>query len=214
MSEPAEVVPQDKPPEIPETSISESGSSVPESPASQKRKSVEQNTNSESPDSKRRPRRDRPQSKTFDKVVHTFYKRPSEQIGKEIPIIVDKYRHESVIDIEEGEEEEEGSGHDNSMHVRKKSDKISRSSRGLQYQAPTTPKASRSASSPRSGGHNPLSAPPTTKETAPDQSARTHHRARSKTTENDDWDLYEHSMSRSQRTKDTDNDPNHCCVIF
>jgi len=54
---------------------------------------------------KRRPtRKERPQSKTFDKVLTAFYKRPSEQLGTKGAILVDKYRHESVVDIDEDDD--------------------------------------------------------------------------------------------------------------
>eukprot|EP00456_Euglypha_rotunda_P020565 TRINITY_DN1791_c0_g1_i4.p1 TRINITY_DN1791_c0_g1~~TRINITY_DN1791_c0_g1_i4.p1 ORF type:complete len:184 (-),score=26.34 TRINITY_DN1791_c0_g1_i4:281-751(-) len=147
---------QDRPPE-------------PESPSSTEGKKKEKNK----------------KSMTFDKVLTTFYKRPSEQIGR--TALTDKYRHESMGTFEEGWGREQS---------------ISRT------ELPET-------STPRGKSVPTISVStlPTTSGIQTQASPRNRGKSTSKAFVGDEWDLYDHQARDTTAPKEEEQLPSSCCII-
>jgi len=154
---------------------------------------------------KKRSRKDRPQSRTFETVLTTFYKRPSEQVGGPKAIFADRYRHESIGDnideIDDVSENgnirptEQGADTPTNSHSNRNSVDKNHKDKG-------DSKDGKSKKAKRGSDDLGNSDPPSISED--------NHR-RKNMDEEDDWDLYEHHTKN--KSADEEDEPSGCCII-
>jgi len=155
-------------------------------------------------------RKERNQSMTFDKVLSTYFKRPSEEIGR--TVLIDKYRHESIADVDEflarGAEEFE--------NIPEGGEQVP----DQDLPDTSTPTAIKT----KNRSHTFLSAPPESSEKMNTNTSGPAHPTRSsrasstqeKDEDEDEWDLYEHPTARNaHEDKDAPKEeiPSGCCIV-
>jgi len=148
---------------------------------------------------------------TFDKVLSTYFKRPSEEIGR--TVLIDKYRHESIADVDEflarGAEEFE--------NIPEGGEQVP----DQDLPDTSTPTAIKT----KNRSHTFLSAPPpessekmntnTSGPAHPTRSSRASS-TQEKDEDEDEWDLYEHPTARNaHEDKDAPKEeiPSGCCIV-